>query len=117
VLKAWCWFSQRWNGHTSAPAILFAALAIALGVVVLVQAVMLHARGWRIALGTLPEWFSAFGTIAAIAAVLVATLGYRHEVRSRTQDEELRREAARRQQAELLSGWLINHGGTRPGDR
>jgi NAD/NADP transhydrogenase beta subunit len=88
VLKVW-----------RALAVVFGVLAMVLGVVVVVQAVMLHAEGWHIAMGTVPEWLAAFGTVVAIAAVLVAALGYRHEVRSRTQDERQRREVARRQQA------------------
>ena len=45
-----------------------------LGVVVVVQATMLHTQGWRIALGTLPEWLSAVGGIATVGALVVAWL-------------------------------------------
>jgi hypothetical protein len=67
---------------------------------------MLHTRGWRIALGTLPEWFAAFGTLVAIGAVLVAALGYRHQVHSHTEDEQQLRQAERRQQAETITAWM-----------
>jgi hypothetical protein len=63
---------EWWKRHAAWLAIGFAALALALLLVVGCQAAMLHARGWRIALGTVPEWLAGFGTgftaIAALAA-------------------------------------------------
>ena len=40
---------------------MFSALALALGVVAIVQAAMLHTKGWRTPLGTLPDWLAALG--------------------------------------------------------
>jgi hypothetical protein len=113
VLKAWRWLRQRWKRHAGALAVAFAVLALGFGVVVVVQAAMLHTKGWRIALGTVPVWLAAFGTLVAIVAVLIAAKGYQHQVRVRADDERERALAERRRQAELLSGWLISHGGTR----
>ncbi|ABM13331.1 hypothetical protein [Mycolicibacterium vanbaalenii] len=90
-------------------AITLAAMAFVLGGGFVMQAGMLHAN-WQLDMGNVPEWIAAFGTVAAIAAALVAALGYRHDVRSRAEDERQRRSAERRQQAELLSAWFIHFG-------
>lgn len=91
-------------------AILLAVFTTVLSVVVGVQAGMLYARGWRVAWGNAPEWVAAFGTVVAIIAVLVAALGYRLDVRTRTEDEHQRTLTKRRQQAELVSGWFVHFG-------
>jgi hypothetical protein len=95
--------------------LMFALISLALGVVVVVQAVMLHTQGWRVQLGNVAEWVAAFGTVVAIAAVLFAALGYRHDVRTRAEDERQRIATERRQQAELLSGWFVHFGSARHG--
>lgn len=75
-------------------AIVFGLLAVVLGIVAAVQAVMLHARGWRIAWGTLPEWLAAGGGLATVGALVVAWLVYRHDVKTE-----------RSQQAESILTW------------
>lgn len=70
---------NRWRIWT----LVFALIALVLGVVVVVQAVMLHTQGWRVQLGNVAEWVAALGTVVAIVAVLIAALGYRHDVRTR----------------------------------
>lgn len=104
---------NRWRIRT----FVFALIAVALGVAVVVQAVMLHTQGWRVQLGNVAEWISAFGTAGAITAALYAALGYRHDVRTRAEDERQRIATERRQQAELLSGWFIHFGSVRPGPK
>ncbi|ORA08050.1 hypothetical protein BST14_25175 [Mycobacterium arosiense ATCC BAA-1401 = DSM 45069] len=102
---------NRWRGWTFG--LLFIALVLA--VVVGVQAVMLHTQGWRVQLGNVAEWVAALGTAVAIVAVLFAALGYRHDVRTRVEDEKQRAAVERRQQAELLSGWFVHYGSARQG--
>jgi hypothetical protein len=65
-VKDWC------KRHAGWLAIIFAVLALVLFGVVCVQAWMLHSRGWRIALGTVPEWGSAAFTGIAAIGVLAA---------------------------------------------
>ncbi|WP_133054444.1 hypothetical protein [Mycolicibacter algericus] len=69
-----------------------------LGVVVAVQAAMLHARGWRIALGSVPEWLAAFGTFAAFGALLIAAREWRagQDERRSLEDERRAADAERR---------------------
>jgi hypothetical protein len=62
----WC------KRHATALAIVFAALALVLFVVVLAQAEMLYTKGWRLALGTVPEWMAGFGTVFTAIAALAA---------------------------------------------
>lgn len=50
-----------------------------------IQAGTLHAD-WRLNLGTLPEWLSALGGVATLAAVGVAWLAYKGEVNARLDD-------------------------------
>jgi hypothetical protein len=56
--------------HATALAVVF---ALVLFVVVLAQAVMLYTEGWAVALGTLPEWVTAVGVVAAFLTLRVAT--------------------------------------------
>ncbi|MCG7583683.1 hypothetical protein [Mycolicibacterium sp. OfavD-34-C] len=95
-------------------AVTLAAMVLVLGGGFAIQAGMLHAD-WRPDLGNVPEWIAALGTVGAIAAAFVAALAYRHSVRTRTEDEVQRREAERRQQAELLSAWFVHFGSPRQG--
>lgn len=97
--------------------VLLVPLVMVLSVVVVVQALMLRSRGWGVPMGNVAEWVAAFGTLVAIVAVLFAALGYRHDVRSRIEDEKQRIATARRQQAELLSGWFVHFGSTRYGPK
>lgn len=94
-------------------AVVSAVLAVALGVTVGVQAAMLHTRGWRVAWGTLPDWLAAGGGVATVGALVVAWLVYRHDIKSRRDDERQRVAVERRRQAELLSAWFIHYGSPR----
>jgi hypothetical protein len=53
-------------------AIGFGVSTLALGVVVGVQAAMLHAEGWRISIGSLPEYVAATGIVATAVSAVVA---------------------------------------------
>lgn len=88
-------------------------LSLILVGVVIVQATMLHARGWRIVGGTLPDWLEALGGIATVLALIVAWRVYRHDVSARADDKVKRALDERRRQAELLTGWFIHGGGAR----
>lgn len=63
---------EWWKRNASWLSVVFAILALALLVVVCVEAAMLHSHGWRIALGTMPEWVSAAFTGIAAIGVLAA---------------------------------------------
>lgn len=82
---------ESWKRHAGKIAASMAALAVGLGAVVAVQAVMLHTQGWRIQLGTLPDWISSVATsggfLAAVGAVLYAARQWRS-----TQSERRTRE-------------------------
>jgi hypothetical protein len=82
---------------------------LALGVVVAVQAVMLHREGWRTVPGSVPDWFSAAGAVATVMALIVAWLVYRRDSKNRSRDEKSRDDEDRRRQAELITGWLDDH--------
>ena len=76
--------------------------ALVLSAVVLAQAEMLYTEGWRLALGTVPEWMAGFGTvftaIAALAAfgtLSVATKG-RQSLETERQALAAQRETERR---------------------
>jgi hypothetical protein len=60
------------RNRATALAVAFAALALVLFVVVLAQAEMLYTEGWRLALGTVPEWMAGFGTVFTAIAALAA---------------------------------------------
>jgi hypothetical protein len=98
-VREWC------RCHAVKLAIALAVLAVLLGVVVTVQAVMLRAQGWRIVPGTVPDWFSAAGAVATVGALVVAWRVYRHDVDSRREDRGHRYLAERRQQAENITAW------------
>lgn len=63
---------EWWKRNAGRTAIVLALVTLVLGVVVLVQAVTLHAQGSRLVMGTFPEWVSAVGTAAAAIGVLAA---------------------------------------------
>ena len=86
--------------------VVLAVATLVLGVVVGIPAAMLGSQGWGISWGTLPDWISAFGGLATILALVVAWLLYRHEVKSRQEDERNRTQTERRRQAENLTSWL-----------
>jgi hypothetical protein len=87
--------------HASWLAIIFAVLAIVFLVVVCFQAWMLHSRGWRIALGTMPEWVSAaFTGIAAIG--VLAAFGNLRIVRREWKIAQLERRDQLANQARLI---------------
>jgi hypothetical protein len=101
---------QKWcRRHAVGLAVLFAVLALVLGGAVVVQAVMLHARDWRIVGGTVPDWLEALGGLATVAALAIAWLVYRRDARNRRNDETTRRKEDHRKQAELITGWLNDH--------
>jgi hypothetical protein len=83
VLKVW-----------RAVAVALAGLALVLGFVVVVQAMMLHAQGWRVAMGTMPDWLVAAGAVATVGTLVVALLVYLRDANT-----------ARRQQAEAILAW------------
>jgi hypothetical protein len=60
---------QWWKRHTVGLAIVFAAVSLLLGSAVAVQAVMLHAQGWRLQWGDVPGWISGVSTAAAFVAL------------------------------------------------
>ncbi|PJE01325.1 MAG: hypothetical protein CK428_31435 [Mycobacterium sp.] len=47
-------------------------LSLVLGVVAVAQAIELYAQGWRMALGTFPDWMAGFGTIFTATAAVAA---------------------------------------------
>ncbi|WP_454561371.1 hypothetical protein [Mycobacterium haemophilum] len=72
---------------------MLSALAVA-------QAIELHAQGWRMAMGTLPEWMSGFGTlftaiaaVAAFRALRIATRDWEGAEKERQALEAERRKA------------------------
>ena len=94
-VKDWC------KRHAGWLAIIFAVLALMLFGVVCVQAWMLHSRGWRIALGTVPEWGSAaFTGIAAIG--VLAAFGSLRIVRREWESEQADRRDQLANQARLI---------------
>jgi hypothetical protein len=94
-VKDWC------KRHAGWLAIIFAVLAVVLLGVVCFQAWMLHSRGWRIALGTVPEWGSAaFTGIAAIG--VVAAFGSLRIVRREWESEQGERRDQLANQARLI---------------
>lgn len=78
-----------------AVAVALAVVALMLGFVVVVQAMMLHAQGWRIAMGTMPDWLAAAGGLATVGTLVVALLVYRRNTKT-----------DRRQQAEAVLAWI-----------
>lgn len=108
-VRQWC------RRHVAVFAVVFAAVALVLVGVVVVQAAMLHARGWRVAWGTMPDWFAGVGGLATIAALIVAWLVYRNDVKTRADDERQRAAIERRRQAGLLTAWFVDHGSARLG--
>ena len=77
TVKAW------WKRHAGWLAVVFAVVALVLGVVVIAQALMLYWRGWRFALGTIPEWLAGAGSIAVFATLWVTVSEWRHARRER----------------------------------
>lgn len=80
---------------------MLAVLTLALGVVVVVQAVILHAQGWRLVMGTLPECVSAVGTGIAAIGVLAA-FGALRIGRRGWESEQARRRDQLANQARLI---------------
>jgi hypothetical protein len=87
--------------HAGWLAILFASLAFILLAVVSVQAVMLHSRGWRLVMGSLPEWVSAGGTVIAAFGVLAA-FGSLRIVRREWESQQAERRDELANQARLI---------------
>jgi hypothetical protein len=94
-VTAWC----KRNAGTLA--IVLAVLALVLLVVVCFQAVMLHSKGWRMALGTVPEWGSAAFTGVAAIGVLAA-FGSLQIVRREWESEQDERRDQLANQARLI---------------
>lgn len=80
-MREWC---KRRAGTL---AIVFAGATVALIVVVCFQAAMLHARGWRIPLGTLPEWLAGVGSLATLGVLWLAVFEWRRGQRERRDNE------------------------------
>jgi hypothetical protein len=70
-VREWC------NRHAGWLATGFCLLTVVLGVLAVAQAIELHAQGWRIAMGTIPEWMAGFGTIFTAIAAVAAYLAFR----------------------------------------
>jgi hypothetical protein len=79
---------------------LFVAATVVLIVVVCFQAAMLHSKGWRTPLGTLPEWITAFGVVAAFLTLWVAARGFQSAEKERQSLEEERQALAATREAE-----------------
>jgi hypothetical protein len=106
----WKWCKR----HLGAVSLLLAVIVLLLSAVVVIQAVLLHADGWRVAWGTMPDWLAAVGGVATVGALFVAWRVYLHAKETRDEDETLRddaerkrQDAERRQQAELITVWII----------
>lgn len=81
--KVWTW----WKRRASWLAISFAALALVLVAVICVQAAMLHSRGWRMSLGTLPEYLAAVGSLATFGVLWFTAAEFRRGQRERRDRE------------------------------
>lgn len=100
---------DTWRNHASWFAGVSAFIAVVLGVVAVVQAIALNARGWTPVFGNLSE---ALGAIGTVGTLLVAFGVWRHDVRIRRADERealeekrliaARERAARADQARLV---------------
>lgn len=60
------------KGKWVAATAVLGGLAVVLSAAVTVQAVMLHAKGWRLQFGTLPDWVAGVGTLGAFMAAFGA---------------------------------------------
>ena len=85
-------------------------VVVGLVVVVVVQAFMLRSDGWTVPLGNVAEWLGAIGGIATVGALVVAWLVYRQDVNARREDIIHRQDAERRQQAEMVTAWIVGVG-------
>lgn len=87
-----------WKRHSGVLAVVFATTTALLVVVVGYQALMLHDRGWRWDLGTVPAWLSGIGAFATFGALWVATQQWKlGQADRRLADEERRALAAARE--------------------
>jgi hypothetical protein len=78
--NAWRWFRQQWNVVTwvlAALTLIFAALAVTFGAIVLVQWAELRSRDMPPAWGTIFAGVGAVGTLIAFGALLVTVLEWR----------------------------------------
>lgn len=87
-----------WKRYASWIAAVLAFSTFVLAVIVGILAGTLYARGWRLALGTVPEAVAAIGTVAAL---LVAIGVWQHDITTRRADELDARQAKER--AELAA--------------
>jgi hypothetical protein len=106
--REWC--SRQWDAHTSELACSFGPLALIFGLITAIQAVELDRRHLEADWGSVPNWFGAIGAFATVAALAVAWLVFRHEVRIRREDQEARDEAMARQQTDLITAWVHERG-------
>ncbi|MCV7402689.1 hypothetical protein H7K24_21355 [Mycobacterium fragae] len=74
---------ERWKRNVGWLAIVFAAVALALLVIVCLQAAMLHSKGWRILMGSLPEYLAAFGSLSTLGVLALAVDEWRRDQRER----------------------------------
>jgi hypothetical protein len=100
-VKRWC------NRHAGWLAVGFGVLSVALATLVVAQAITLHAQGWRMAMGTFPEWMSGFGTLftaiaayAAFLALRIATNDWEGSERERGSLDKERQALAKARDAE-----------------
>jgi hypothetical protein len=73
----WNRLGQQWRKHAPTLAAVFAPLTVVGGVVAVVQARMLTAKGWTVPLGDVAEWVSGVGSLAAFGALFVAASEWR----------------------------------------
>jgi hypothetical protein len=90
-----------WKRNAGGLAVVLAFLAVALLVVVVAQAGMLHDQDWIFAMGTVPGWYSAF--FAGIAAVgMVAAFANLRIVRKGWESQQAERRDQLANQARLI---------------
>jgi hypothetical protein len=89
--------------------VVIGSIAAILATAVVVQAMMLYQQGWRVAWGTMPEWLAAFGGAATVGTLILAWLVYQRDKQHREADQRAFREEKRREQAELITGYLNDH--------
>jgi uncharacterized membrane protein len=80
-VKKWC------KRHTRLLAVVFAVLTLVLLVVVAFQTWMLYCEGWRMALGSFPEYLAALGSFATFGVLWFAAREWRRAESERRDSE------------------------------
>lgn len=79
--------SKWWKRNAGWLAIVFAAMALVLFAVVGFQAWMLHSKGWRMAVGSLPEYLAALASLAIFGVLWLTASQWRRGQRERCDRE------------------------------